>query len=347
VDDPILARLAEVGIVAGARWSETTGQDPAMRDAAVAGIQAGLHEFAQRRSAAAANGVRVKPAQWGTRATLGTGYLPRAWGAFQGVFGNTVDQAACGGWYSDADGQPLNGADHDYAITLTADNLSHVGTFWSITMYSLPQPYLVPNEIDRYKIGSRSPGLIHNDDGSVTVYLQHQRPDPKHEPNWLPAPRGVPPRTAPLRPRPGDPSRRLRHASRHETLITTTPPDASPVLAPEPALGTRSRLATGQRPTSLGTARPERYTGDPACSNTHSPPSSPTWTAHNDGPIGRERRQSLQPRGDESRRRSIRHRLLAPYARRMALRPDNVGIVVEDLDPAIKFFRELGLELEG
>lgn len=31
----------------------------------------------------------------------------------------------------------------------------------------------------------------------------------------------------------------------------------------------------------------------------------------------------------------------------MALRMDNVGIVVEDLDGAIEFFGELGLELEG
>ena len=31
----------------------------------------------------------------------------------------------------------------------------------------------------------------------------------------------------------------------------------------------------------------------------------------------------------------------------MALRLDNVGIVVEDLEPAIEFFRALGLELEG
>lgn len=31
----------------------------------------------------------------------------------------------------------------------------------------------------------------------------------------------------------------------------------------------------------------------------------------------------------------------------MALRMDNVGIVVEDLTAAIGFFRELGLELEG
>ena len=31
----------------------------------------------------------------------------------------------------------------------------------------------------------------------------------------------------------------------------------------------------------------------------------------------------------------------------MALRLDNAGIVVEDLEWAIEFFRELGLELEG
>jgi len=31
----------------------------------------------------------------------------------------------------------------------------------------------------------------------------------------------------------------------------------------------------------------------------------------------------------------------------MALRMDNVGIVVDDLEGAIEFFRELGLELEG
>lgn len=31
----------------------------------------------------------------------------------------------------------------------------------------------------------------------------------------------------------------------------------------------------------------------------------------------------------------------------MTVRMDNVGIVVEDLDAAVEFFRELGLELEG
>jgi len=61
----------------------------------------------------------------------------------------------------------------------------------------------------------------------------------------------------------------------------------------------------------------------------------------------------LAPRGIDRRRemcpgrRSPRHPLLVSYARQMALRLDNIGVVVEDLAVAIEFFRELGMELEG
>lgn len=51
----------------------------------------------------------------------------------------------------------------------------------------------------------------------------------------------------------------------------------------------------------------------------------------------------------EARATSERSRVQVPslHARRMGLRMDNVGIVVEDLSAAIEFFGELGLELEG
>jgi hypothetical protein len=62
--------------------------------------------------------------------------------------------------------------------------------FWSLTMYSLPRPYLVPNPINRYHLSSRSHGLRYDPDGSVTIYLQRQRPGSDHESNWLPAPDG-------------------------------------------------------------------------------------------------------------------------------------------------------------
>ena len=49
---------------------------------------------------------------------------------------------------------------------------------------------MVANPIDRYSIGDRTAGLRYNDDGSLTVYVQHESPGHDREPNWLPAPPG-------------------------------------------------------------------------------------------------------------------------------------------------------------
>ena len=54
-------------------------------------------------------------------------------------------------------------------------------------MYNSKQ-FFVPNPIDRYAIGDRDL-LKSNDDGSVTIYIQHESPGPDKESNWLPAPK--------------------------------------------------------------------------------------------------------------------------------------------------------------
>jgi hypothetical protein len=41
-----------------------------------------------------------------------------------------------------------------------------------MTMYKLPQRWLVDNPIDRYAIGSATPGLETVADGSITIYIQ-------------------------------------------------------------------------------------------------------------------------------------------------------------------------------
>jgi hypothetical protein len=43
-------------------------------------------------------------------------------------------------------------------------------------MYDLPDFYLVANPIDRYSIGDRTPGLRRDNDGSLTIVIQHEQP---------------------------------------------------------------------------------------------------------------------------------------------------------------------------
>jgi hypothetical protein len=59
-----------------------------------------------------------------------------------------------------------------------------VDAFWSLTMYDVPDFYLVANAIDRYSIGDRTPGLRLAEDGSVTVYIQTEEPEAEKRSNW-------------------------------------------------------------------------------------------------------------------------------------------------------------------
>ena len=59
-----------------------------------------------------------------------------------------------------------------------------------MTMYRLPELLLVANPIDRYSIGSATPGLVMGEDGSLTLYISARSPGQEREANWLPAPDG-------------------------------------------------------------------------------------------------------------------------------------------------------------
>jgi hypothetical protein len=90
--------------------------------------------------------------------------------------------------FVDREGRQLTGA-HRY--TLRLDPPPPTDAFWSLTMYDSPEFYLVDNPIDRYSIGSRTPGLHRDRDGSITIYLQNDPPPAAdRRRNWLPAPAG-------------------------------------------------------------------------------------------------------------------------------------------------------------
>ncbi|MFE2721345.1 DUF1254 domain-containing protein [Kitasatospora sp. NPDC059327] len=129
---------------------------------------------------------------FGTREQLGPHYLKRAVGARMGLYGLPAEEAWYGGWTADSEGgSPPNTGEHDYVLRFGPDALPPARFFWSATMYALPDRLLVDNPLDRYSIGDRTPGLVHDPDGGLTLYLQHKRPaDAQHSANWLPAPDG-------------------------------------------------------------------------------------------------------------------------------------------------------------
>jgi len=66
-----------------------------------------------------------------------------------------------------------------------------VGAFWSLTMYDVPNFFMVENSIDRYSIGDRTPGIVYEPDGSLTITISHSVPaDTAARANWLPSPAG-------------------------------------------------------------------------------------------------------------------------------------------------------------
>jgi hypothetical protein len=88
----------------------------------------------------------------------------------------------------DADGQPLDARQHRYELRFAADDLPPVNAFWSVTMYDLPDRYLVANPLDRYLINSPMlPRLKRDADGGLTIHVQRDSPGPERESNWLPA----------------------------------------------------------------------------------------------------------------------------------------------------------------
>ena len=114
-------------------------------------------------------------------------HIARAVVARVGLWGNHGYEANYLQVYQDENGDPLSG-EHKYVLHF--ETPPPVDAFWSITMYDMPDFFLVDNPIDRYSIGDRTPGLKYNEDGSLDIYIQHESPAPDKVSNWLPAPEG-------------------------------------------------------------------------------------------------------------------------------------------------------------
>ncbi|MFD5208636.1 DUF1254 domain-containing protein [Streptomyces anulatus] len=179
-------RLAALGLTGSSEF-EPAALKPEIR----AAVEQGIADARARLDEAKKDA--VDSTHWfGTRAEHGTDYLTRAVGVDKGLYGLPAAEAWYAGWARDDQGnRPPDASTHNHVIHFAPGALPPARYFWSATMYRLPERLLVTNEIDRYSIGDRTPGLVHDDDGGLTLYVRKERPaDPKQAANWLPAPDG-------------------------------------------------------------------------------------------------------------------------------------------------------------
>ncbi|MCX0269168.1 DUF1214 domain-containing protein [Nocardia zapadnayensis] len=188
--ESLSAVLADTDTPEVPRWvtdaladTKTALDDPVLRRSADLGLAEGLRAIQQH---VAELGRTVNGWSINDRGTdFGDDHLLRAAVAYSQIYINPAEEAIYPVCERDHNGRPLTGT-HRYSIRFAPGNHPPADYFWSLTVYHA-KGLLYDNEINRYAITDRTPGLHLADDGSLTIQLQNQRPtDPKD--NWLPCP---------------------------------------------------------------------------------------------------------------------------------------------------------------
>jgi len=182
-------RFARVGIEPGAPFPTKP-----LTELEITGMKAAAAEVQKEVGSLGklVNGWQVSEGLFGDRKMMGDNYTLRAAAAVLGIFGNDSAEALYPLAKQDADGKPLDASTANYTLTFPAGELPPVNAFWSVTMYDGKTQLLIENPINRYLVNSPMlPDLTKGDDGSLTLYVQHEAPtDPAQKANWLPAPDG-------------------------------------------------------------------------------------------------------------------------------------------------------------
>ena len=183
-DAPILARIAQVGIVPGQDF-DIAKLDPAaaqgLQNVPKLGVEKIMAHFKQA-------GKIENGWVFSTRTGVyGTDYLQRALITAIGLGANRPQDAIYPTSEEASNGKPYEGT-NTYVIHFDKGKFPPVNGFWSLTMYNADY-FFVANPLNRYTLSSRSKFKT-NKDGSVDLYIQNASPGKAHEANWLPAPAG-------------------------------------------------------------------------------------------------------------------------------------------------------------
>jgi hypothetical protein len=185
----MIARFAKLGIGPLGTFDAKT-LSPEMLKAVEDGMADAWATFKEYKETQLDTGKRTSADGFGTRAFLNGDYLARMSGAVLGIYGNSKDEAIYPVYFVDSAKKPLSGANR-YELRFAPGDLPPVNAFWSLTLYELPSSLLSANPLNRYLINSAMlPGLKRDDDGGITLTVQHADPGADQEANWLPSPSG-------------------------------------------------------------------------------------------------------------------------------------------------------------
>jgi hypothetical protein len=185
----LMARFAKIGVGAGLHFDAQKFK-PDIRKAIEDG-RADAWQAYDSLEHHMATGELTSADLFGTREYLKDKYLYRMTGAVDGIYGNSKEEAIYPGYVFDSDGQKLDGSTNRYTLRFAPGQLPPVNAFWSLTMYDAKSRLLVANPLQRYLINSAMlPKLKRDQDGGLTIYVQHASPGSGKQSNWLPAPKG-------------------------------------------------------------------------------------------------------------------------------------------------------------
>lgn len=182
----LLPLFKPLGLEAGKPWDRSRLDPNVLR-----GLERAIQELPAHLEYVRPPGVLFADGWFSSSPEVGdfkTNYLLRASAARNDLTVNVPREAVYLQTLVDSDGAELTGASR-YTVTIKQPPPYLKPGFWSLTMYDFKNNYTVPNPINRYCLGSDNP-LKFNDDGSLTLYVQKEKPAADKEANWLPAPPG-------------------------------------------------------------------------------------------------------------------------------------------------------------
>lgn len=180
----LMAQFDAIGIGPNVTFDVDSLSDP-HRNGLVAAIEAGsaIVNASTARTIPDFNGWMISKAI----GRYGFDFMQRA-SVARGGYGNLPEESLYPATLFDEQGNLLNGR-HRYRLHFPPGQLPPVDGFWSLSIYNLDENFtLEPNAIGRYSIGDRTDGLVYNEDGSLTLLLQHEQPESGQ--NWMPTPAG-------------------------------------------------------------------------------------------------------------------------------------------------------------